>query len=136
MVGDILFTYDISGLPEDDDINIFNWSSLNLAPFNSSTTTVVKTRNTNTTDRLLKFNSTLKVTPDHRMIRKRDGLWKVCEASYILVGDIMKFNGVDTPISSIDTIFINTNVITLDVETADSYVASGFLVHNVNDRKN
>lgn len=129
--GDILKGFQISGLSDDSDSDYLQWNSSNL------TTT---SENVTVTDVVFSFSSRiyninegeLQVTGEHPMlIKDTDGTFKFKPALSIVVGDsLIKEDSSEVKVNSVVSTDGDAEVVSIDVETQDTYLINGYITHN------
>jgi len=125
--GDRVRTYRLEGLNPDNEDAWKTWSTTNLqaTPSSSTVQQVFQQRFTGYY-RLLG----LKVTFEHPLLTRRNGVWQFRQVARLLPGDFLWKNGVALPIASIETSNETVETYNLNVEPDDVYVANGALAHN------
>jgi len=131
-IGDVLKTVSIEGLDSADENA---WKTFTTTSFNSteSSSTVVAIQKSQFSYYFL-VNNTLKITFEHPVLIERDGNYSFARAGDIQVGDKL-LDDVSgwINIASKERIDTNVNVVNINVESQDTYVAEGILVHNLID---
>tara|TARA_B110000977_G_scaffold3796_1_gene5216 strand:+ start:3765 stop:5030 length:1266 start_codon:yes stop_codon:yes gene_type:complete len=129
--GDVLKGFQINGLDEDSDSNYLQWNSdaLSKTAENVTVTNVVfsfaiRTYNIN--------NGELVVTGEHPMLIKDvDDTFKFKPALSIEVGDsLIKEDSSEVKVTSITPADGDVEVVSIDVETQDTYLINGYITHN------
>ena len=131
VIGDELLSLNVSSIPDDENPTYLNsWTSNNLddAAFTSTYVTgIIKS----TWSGYYLLNNKLKVTYEHTMLIRRDGLWKFTQMENLLVGDyILDSEGDIVAIDSIQYVNSPSETVSIDTEIKDLYFASDILVHN------
>jgi len=133
-VGDVLASYDIIGLGDDETTSPWEEYSSQLNQFSasSSTATVMSVIAGQHTSYRNFNNGLTKVTSEHPILVKTTGndiLFK--QAIDVLVGDSFYTGSGWLEITSNELIRETVNTYSIDVETEDVYMADGILFHNV-----
>jgi hypothetical protein len=83
------------------------------------------------------INNKLKITFEHPVLVKRNGVWSFRNTRDVLVGDMVINSNKETElVNSIDHVQNETvQVYTLDTEVHDVYFADNILVHNFTDKQ-
>lgn len=126
--GDRVRSYLISGLntASDDAWKTWTTTSLNMQPTISTVKEVFKQR-TATYYRILD----LKVTFEHPLLSRRNGVWAFRQVARLQVGDFLWRDGIALPIDNIFQVTEEVETYNMNVEEADVYIASGFCAHNI-----
>ena len=129
--GDVLKGFNINGLGDDSDSNYYNWSTSEL----SSTSEGVTVTNVvySFASRIYNINNgELEVTGDHPLLVKTsDNLYKFKPTLDLEVGEyLIKEDGSEVEITSINTTDTDVEVVSIDVETQDTYSINGYITHN------
>jgi hypothetical protein len=132
VIGDELLSLSVSSIPDDEDptyVNSWTSNSLDDAAF---TTTLVTNIIKSTWEAYYLLNNKLKVTYEHVMLIKRDGLWKFTQMENVVVGDYVVDSEGDTVlVDSIQYINSPAETVSIDTEIKDLYFANDILVHNM-----
>ena len=127
--------YSFSGLGEDSDGDFYSWSSSEKGE-GEETVEVVNVV-FSFTDAYYSINDgEIKATQDHPMLVKdsTDGLFRFKKIGHISTNDklVRKVDGnlVEVDITSIETIDETVEIVTIDVETQDTYLINGYVTHN------
>jgi len=131
-IGDILKTVAIEGL---DSANENAWKTFTTSSFSSteSSSTVVGIQKSQFSYYFL-INDSLEITLEHPMLVKRNGQYSFVRANDVLVGDsLLDEYGQWIEITSKVRVDQTVNVVNINVESQDTYFASGYLVHNLID---
>ena len=132
-VGDILDSFDIKGLSDDDEWGSFKTNAMEFKAPKSSAKLVkiIKGTYKNYQD----INSGLtKITNEHPVLIKRpDGEIFFKQALYIDTTDMIYVNEKWTKVESNETIHETVNTYSINVEDEDVYVADGILCHNAGE---
>ena len=132
-VGDVLASYDITGLGDDETTSPWEEYSSQINQFSasSSTATVMNVIAGQHTSYRNFNNGLTKVTSEHPILVKTTGndiLFK--QAIDVLVGDSFYTGSGWVEITSNELITETVNTYSIDVETEDVYMADGILFHN------
>lgn len=131
-IGEILKTVAIEGLDSADENA---WKTFTTSSFNSteSSATVVGIQKAQFSYYIL-VNDSLKITAEHPMLIQRNGQYSFLRANDVVVGDsLLNENGQWIEITSKVRVDETVNVVNINVESQDTYFASGFLIHNLID---
>jgi hypothetical protein len=131
-IGDILKTVAIEGL---DSANENAWKTFTTSSFSSteSSSTVVGIQKSQFSYYFL-INDSLEITLEHPMLVQRNGQYSFVRANDVLVGDsLLDEYGQWIEITSKVRVDETVNVVNINVESQDTYFASGYLVHNLID---
>ena len=127
--------YSFSGLSEDSDGDFYSWSSEEKGE--SAEEVEVVNVVFSFADAYYNINNgEIKATQDHPMLVKdnSDGLFKFKKIGHISSKDklVRKIDGelVETDITSIETVDETVEIVTIDVETQDTYLINGYVTHN------
>jgi hypothetical protein len=127
--------YSFSGLSEDSDGDFYSWSSEEKGE-NSEEVEVVNVV-FSFADAYYNINDgEIKATQDHPMLVKdsSDGLFRFKKIGVINENDklVRKVDGilVESDITSIETVDETVEIVTIDVETQDTYLINGYVTHN------
>lgn len=126
-VGDRVRSYQLAGLDPAVEAAWRTWATTSLSA--TPTVSVVKQVSKRTFSGYFRILD-LKVTYEHPLLARRDGVWKFMEVQHIRVGDFLWKNGMSVPIPSITYVNGDTDTYNLDVEEQDVYLANGVLAHN------
>ena len=133
--GDVLKGFSIGGLGTDSDITFLDWSSNELSATSKDVTIVGLTYSF--ASRYYNVNNgEITATAEHPMLVKDsvDGSYRFKEMFNLVVGDkLIKGSGSsveEIEITSIDTIEKTTEIVSIDVETEDTYMVNGYITHN------
>jgi hypothetical protein len=130
--GDVLKGFSIGGLGTESDGTFLDWSSSQLSKTEKDVTIVGLTYSF--ASRYYNINNgEVTATAEHPMLVKDsitgDYLFK--EMFNLVVGDkLIKGDGTEVSITSIDTIDKTTEIVSIDVETDDTYMVNGYITHN------
>lgn len=132
--GDVLKGWRLNGLGDDEEEGYLDWnqSSLGGEYTNVTVTDVIFSF----AQKIYTFNSELSTTFEHPLFIKsnEDGLYRFKEAGLIQSTDklIKSVDGVltEVDISSIDVSAATREIISINVETADTYISNGYVSHN------
>jgi hypothetical protein len=129
--GDILSGYSLNGLSEDESAYL-DWSTDSLST--SATTTQVVSIIYSFADRYYNINSDeIKATAEHPLLVKdsSDDNYKFKTVSNIQVGDkLIKGDSTEVAVTSITAVNSTTEIVSIDVETNDTYLVNGYITHN------
>jgi hypothetical protein len=130
--GDILKGYSIAGLGTDSDANFLNWSNTEISPIEKDVTVVGLTYSF--ASRYYNVNNgEVTATAEHPLLvnDSADGKYRFKEMFNLVVGDkLIKGNGDEVEITSLETIQKTTEIISIDVESEDTYMVNGYITHN------
>jgi hypothetical protein len=130
--GDLLKGFSIGGLGEDSDGTFLDWSSNSLSTTPKDVTIVNLTYSF--ASRYYDVNDgEITATAEHPMLVKDsvsgDYLFK--EMFNLVVGDkLVKGDGTEVDITSIETVQKTSEIISIDVESEDTYMVNGYITHN------
>lgn len=126
-IGDRVSSYNISGLDPNKELawRLFATASLSMT---GNPATVVQTfkQTCNGYFRLLD----LKVTYEHPLLTRRNGIWKFREVQDLVKGDFLWKNGMAVLIDRMTYVPGDVDTYNLNVEQTDVYLANGFMAHN------
>ena len=127
--------YSFSGLGEDSDGDFYSWSSEEKGE--SAEEVEVVNVVFSFADAYYNINDgEIKATQDHPMLVKDsfDGLYRFKKIGHITTNDklVRKIDGelIETDITSIETVDETVEIVTIDVETQDTYLINGYVTHN------
>lgn len=127
--------YSFSGLSEDSDGNFYNWSSEDKGEAEEEVEVVNVVFSFS--DGYYNINDgEIKATQDHPMLVKdaTDGLFRFKKLGHITTNDklVKKIDGnlVEVDITSIEVVEDTVEIVTIDVETQDTYLINGYVTHN------
>lgn len=139
-VGDVLKSYTIQGLGEDENQQPWQTYSSQINQWSATETTAeVKSIVSSSWDKYVNINNGLtKVTNEHPVLIKGSGNdISFKEVKDVVVGDSLYVNGAWVEVTSLEEVNENITAYKIDVESADVYLADGILWHNaVNVGKN
>ena len=129
--GDVLKGFNIGGLGDDSDSDYLQWQTTNL----STTSEDVTVTNVvfSFSEKIYNFNDgELEVTGEHPMLIKiSDGTFMFKPALDIREGDfLIKGDNSEIEVTSISVSETSEEVVTIDVETQDTYLINGYITHN------
>lgn len=130
--GDKLKGFSIGGLGTDSDGTFLDWSSSDLSKTEKDVTIVNLTYSFS--PRYYDVNNgEVTATSEHPMLVKDsvsgDYLFK--EMFNLVVGDkLVKGDGTEVDITSIEVVEKTTEIISIDVEEEDTYMVNGYITHN------
>ena len=130
--GDLLKGFSIGGLGTDSDGTFLDWSSSELSTTAKDVTVVNLTYSFS--PRYYDINDgEVTATSEHPMLVKDsvggDYLFK--EMFNLVVGDkLIKGDGTEVDITSIEVVEKTTEIISIDVEEEDTYMVNGYITHN------
>ena len=130
--GDKLQGFSIGGLGTDSDSTFLDWSSSELSKTQKDVTIVNLTYSFS--PRYYDINNgEVTATAEHPMLVKDsiggDYLFK--EMFNLVVGDkLVKGDGTEVSITSIEIVEKTTEIISIDVEEEDTYMVNGYITHN------
>ena len=132
-IGDVLKSYTIPGLGEDENQQPWQTYSTQLSGWNATGTTATVTGvSSSSWADYINFNAGLtKVTGEHPVLVKsssNDITFKA--ASNVVVGDSFYVNDAWVEITSVEVVEEEITAYRIDVENADVYSADGVLFHN------
>ena len=127
--------YSFSGLGEDSDGDFYEWSSNKLGDTEEDVEVVNVVFSFG--DSYYDINDgEIKGTQDHPMLVKdsTDGLYRFKNLGHLTTNDklVKKVDGelVERDITSVDVVNETVEVVTIDVETQDTYLINGYVTHN------
>ena len=127
--------YSFSGLGEDSDGDFYEWSSNKLGDTEEDVEVVNVVFSF--ADSYYDINDgEIKGTQDHPMLVKdsTDGLYRFKNLGHLTTNDklVKKVDGelVERDITSVDVVNETVEVVTIDVETQDTYLINGYVTHN------
>jgi hypothetical protein len=130
--GDKLSGFSIGGLGTDSDATFLAWSSSELLKTPKEVTVVNLTYSF--ASRYYDINnSDITATAEHPMLVKDSisGEYKFKEMFNLVVGDaLIKGDGSEVDIFSIEVIEKTTEIVSIDVEEEDTYMVNGYITHN------
>lgn len=132
--GDILKGWRLTGLGDDDEVGYLDWNQSELGGEYTNVTVVDVIFSF--AQKLYKFNDELTTTFEHPLFIKSniDGLYRFKEAGLITQDDklIKSIDGVleEVSIDSIEVINSTKEIVSINVETADTYISNGYVSHN------
>ena len=129
--GDVLKGFQIGGLGEQSDSDYYDWNTeeLSTTPEDVSVVNVVFSFS----QRLYNINDgELQVTGDHPLlIKTTSNLFRFKPALDLEVGEyLIKSDNSEVEITSIETTDGDVEVVSIDVETQDTYLINGYITHN------
>ena len=128
--GDVLKGFEIGGLSSDSDSNYMDWNTTNL----STTSEDVTVTNVifSFAERIYNINDgALQVTGEHPLLVKSDGIFLFKPTLNLEVGDfLIREDNSEVEITSITSSESETEVVSIDVETQDTYLINGYITHN------
>jgi len=130
VVGDLLMSKRITGLPINNESDAWSWEDTQLTLSND---VVTVTSNTMYKKEVMYSinDGELILSGEHRHLIKRNGIWKFIYAQNIKSSDIM-INDMETEVvvNHVQVRIGYYSVYKLDVEENDLYFANGYLTHN------
>ena len=130
--GDTLKGFSIGGLGTDSDGTFLDWSSNSLSTTPKDVTIVNLTYSF--AARYYDVNNgEVTATSEHPMLVKDSvsGDYKFKEMFNLVVGDkLVKGDGSEVDITSIDIVQKTTEIVSIDVEEEDTYMVNGYITHN------
>jgi len=132
--GDILKGWRLTGLDDDHEVGYLDWNQSELGGEYTNVTVVDVIFSF--AQRLYKFNDELTTTFEHPLFIKSntDGLYRFKEAGLITNEDklIKSVDGnlVEVSVDSIEVINSTKEIVSINVETADTYISNGYISHN------
>jgi hypothetical protein len=128
--GDVLKGYSIETLGDDSDGTYLEWSTdtLTKTEENVTVTNVIYSFSS----RIYNINSgELSTTSEHPFLVKSNGTYQFKPAMGMVVGDLLiKGDGTEVEVISIEIIEGDVEVVAIDVEVQDTYLANGYITHN------
>lgn len=130
--GDLLKGFSIGGLSEDSDGTFLDWSTNSLSTTPKDVTIVNLTYSF--ASRYYDINNgEVTATSEHPMLVKDsvsgDYLFK--EMFNLVVGDkLVKGDGTEVDITLIEIVEKTTEIVSIDVESEDTYMVNGYITHN------
>lgn len=129
--GQVLVGLRIADLP-DSTFNRDAFLPWSASALNAQTTpvTVVNAHHSTHTNHYL-INGELRLTSEEHLLANRKGYWTFLRILDLRVGDsLYHISGQSKPIESIERIEGLVRVVSLDVETSDTFFVNGYLLHN------
>lgn len=130
--GDILKGVNLNGLDSVDDGNFLRWDSETLG--NESVDVNVVNLTYSFASRYYDVNEgEITATAEHPMCVKdsASGLFKFKEIHQLVVGDkLIKGDGTEVEITSIEAVEKTVEIVSIDVDGPDTYLANGYITHN------
>lgn len=130
--GDTLKGFSIGGLGTDSDSTFLDWSTSELSKTEKDVTIVGLTYSF--ASRYYNINDgEVTATSEHPMLVKDSvsGEYSFKEMFNLVVGDkLIKGDGTEVDIISIDVIEKTTEIVSIDVEEDDTYMVNGYITHN------
>ena len=129
--GDVLKGFAIGGLGEDSDSDFYQWQTTSLST--TSENVIVTDVVFSFASRIYNINDgELQVTGEHPLLVKiSDGTFMFKPALDLLVGDhLIKGDNSEVEITSITSSDSEVEVVSIDVETQDTYLINGYITHN------
>lgn len=125
--GDRVASYQITGLDESKEDAWRTWQTPTLRVVASPATVKSAFKQ--------RFNGyfqllNLRVTYEHPLLTRRNGLWAFREVQDIKAGDMLWKSGMAIPVDRIVYVPGEVETWNLDVEETDVYLANGFMAHN------
>lgn len=127
--------YSFDGLGEVSDASFYDWSSNSMGEESQDVEVVNVVFSF--ADSYYNINDgEIKATQDHPMLVKdgESGLFKFKKLGHVTTNDklIKKVDGnlIESDITSIDTVDETLEIVTIDVETYDTYLINGYVTHN------
>lgn len=130
--GDILKGVNLNGLSEAPDGNFLRWDSETLG--NESVDVNVVNLTYSFASRYYDVNEgEITATAEHPMCVKdsESGLFKFKEIHQLVVGDkLIKGDGTEVEVTSVEAIEKTVEIVSIDVDGPDTYLANGYITHN------
>jgi len=130
--GDLLKGFSIGGLSVDSDGTFLDWSSNSLSTTPKDVTIVNLTYSF--ASRYYDVNSgEVTATAEHPMLVKdsASGDYLFKEMFNLVVGDkLVKGDNTEVDITSIEIVEKTTEIVSIDVESEDTYMVNGYITHN------
>lgn len=130
--GDTLKGFSIGGLGTDSDSAFLDWSTSELNKTEKEVTIVGLTYSF--ASRYYNINDgEVTATSEHPMLVKDSvsGEYSFKEMFNLVVGDkLIKGDGTEVDITSIDVVEKTTEIVSIDVEEDDTYMVNGYITHN------
>lgn len=130
--GDTLKGFSIDGLGTDSDSTFLDWSTSELNKTEKNVTIVGLTYSF--ASRYYNINDgEVTATSEHPMLVKDSvsGEYSFKEMFNLVVGDkLIKGDGTEVDIISIDVVEKTTEIVSIDVEEDDTYMVNGYITHN------
>jgi hypothetical protein len=130
--GDTLKGFSIGGLNVDSDGTFLDWSTDSLSTLPKNVTIVNLTYSF--ASRYYDVNNgEVTATAEHPLLVKDSvsGDYKFKEMFNLVVGDkLIKGNGTEVEITSVEVVEKTTEIISIDVEEEDTYMVNGYITHN------
>ena len=130
--GDILKGVNLNGLSEATDNNFLRWGSETLG--NELVDVNVVNLTYSFASRYYNVNDgEITATAEHPMCIKdsNDGLFRFKEIHNLVEGDkLIKWDGTEVEVTSIEAIEKTVEIVSIDVDGPDTYLANGYITHN------
>lgn len=130
--GDILKGVNLNGLSEVIDNNFLRWGSETLG--NELVDVNVVNLTYSFASRYYDVNNgEITATAEHPMCVKdsNDGLFRFKEIHNLVEGDkLIKWDGTEVEVTSIEAIEKTVEIVSIDVDGPDTYLANGYITHN------
>lgn len=126
-IGDRVASFKLSGLPDDPENAWKAWQTARLS-FTAAPATVKQVFKQSFDGYFQLLD--LKVTYEHPLLARRNGIWAFREVQHIKVGDLLWKNGMAIPVDRMTYVRGDIETWNLDVEPTDVYLANGFMAHN------
>lgn len=131
LVGDAVDSLNIEGLPDSSNgsVSYLDWYTDTVKA--SSDTSYVRVATHGTFDQYYVINDELHITREETLFACRRDIWQFIRVVDLREGDYLYHKDGDKIISSIRVVEEPVSVVSLDVETVDTYFVEGYLVHNL-----
>lgn len=126
-IGDTVVSYSIAGLKPDDENAWRTWSSTALTM--AVTTATIKDIYRQTFNGYFQLLD-LRVTFEHPLLSRRDGVWAFRQVKDLKKGDFLWKNGAVIAFPGMTYVPGKIDTCNLNVERTDVFMANGFLAHN------
>jgi len=126
-VGDRVLSYAIAGLDANTELAWKTWATASLSL--AAAPAVVKEVFKQTFSGYFRL-ADLKVTYEHPLLTRRDGIWKFRQVQDLKQGDFLWKNGMTIPLDTMTYVPGEVDTYNLNVETTDVYLANGYMAHN------
>jgi hypothetical protein len=132
-IGDKVRTAVIPTYPNGEDSSLWYpasaWSSDNDEDITYEITTVTNTKHV-IENLYYELNDTYKVTGDHFLYVRKDGVWQFAKVEELRVGDYLHDENGPVEITKKKTMLTQAMVVDIDVEPNDLFLANGIITHN------
>jgi hypothetical protein len=130
--GDVLKGVTLNGLADALDGNFLRWESESLG--NQTVDVKVVNLTYSFASRYYDINNgEITATSEHPMLVKDsvDGIFRFKELHNLVVGDkLIKEDGTEVDVTSVETVDKTVEIVSIDVDGPDTYLANGYITHN------